>query len=359
MLNSVFAPHLGRHVKFGLRPRAPGTVHLHFSDFVCHSKMPAIPSVFDFSPKAAVPLADIYGNDNLGDCAIAMMFHAAAVFTANATGVAYHVALAQIIAAYSKVGGYVPGDPSTDNGCMLSDVFNYWKTVGLPNGEKILGVISINASNWNDVMASGFLFENHCFGVGLPDHYVNPFPAGSGFTWGKAGPSIPNNGHAFLGCGGVASGANAGVKIDTWGLLGTFTPDAIAAYAGPSGGGEMYSVITNDMIAKGQAKAPNGVAWGDLIAAFDQMGGTVPVPPAPVPVPPAPVPVPVPPAPSPIPVPTPPTPVQPGQVTMTLPLTVAQLFAIDKIHSGPLEALTRAQAEQLVVDSLAMHWNKK
>jgi len=349
MKKSIFVPHLNRNVVLGgLRPATPGLVHLHFSDFVNHAKMPAIPTTFDYSAKAAVPLADIYGNDQLGDCAIAMMFHAAAVFTGNATGVPYHVALSQVIAAYSKVGGYVPGDPSTDQGCVLTDVFNYWKTTGLPNGEKILGVIKINASSWNDVMASGFLFENHCFGVGLPDSWVTPFPSGPGFTWGVSGSSDPNNGHAFLGLGGIAAGAGAGIKIDTWGIMGTVTPDAVAAYAGPSGGGELWSVVTNDMLAKGQAKAPNGVAWADLIKAFDAMGGTVPVP-AP---PPAPAPVPVPPA------PPAPVPVPPGQVQMTLPLAIAQLFAIDKIHNGPLQALTKAQAEQLVVDSLAMHWTK-
>jgi hypothetical protein len=334
-MKTVFAPHLGRNVKFGLLPAKPGIAHLHFSDFVNHSKMPAIPPSFDYSSKAAVPLADIYGNDQLGDCAIAMAFHAAAVFTGNATGVPYKAALADVVAMYSRVGGYVPGRPETDQGCVLTDVFADWRAHGLPNGEKILGAIKVNASSWNDVMASGFLFENHCFGVGLPDSWITPFPAGSGFTWGVNGPSDPNNGHAFLGLGGISAGVGAGIKIDTWGLLGTATPDAVAAYAGPSGGGELWSVITTDMIAKGQQKAPNGVAWGDLVAAFNAMGGNVPAP--------APVPAPVP----------------PGQVQMTLSLTVAQLFAIDKLNAAPCGAFSKADAIKLVGDSLAMHWAKK
>jgi len=285
-VKEVFAPHLGRNVKIGgLKPRRPGEMHLHFSDFVVHSKLPPVPQAFDFSSKALVPLRDIYDNDVLGDCAIAMMFHAAATFTGNATGTPYHAAATQIVSAYSKVGGYVPGDPSTDNGCVLTDVFKYWKTTGLPNSEKILGYVSINAANFADVVAAAYLFENLCFGVGLPDSYVDPFPSGDGFIWDRATPD-PNNGHAFLGVGGVSSGSGAGIKIDTWGLFGTFTAAAIAAEAGPSGGGELYSVITLDMLAKGQQKAPNGVAWGDLIAAFDSFGGNVPTP-APTPVYPA------------------------------------------------------------------------
>jgi hypothetical protein len=346
-LKEVFAPHLGHTVKFGLKPRIAGLPRLHLSDFITHSKLPPIPASYDFSAKAALPLADIYGNDALGDCAVAMMFHLAAVFTGNATGQPYHVTLAQIIAAYSRIGHYVPGDPSTDNGCMMSDVFNDWRTVGLPNGEKILGVISVNEANFADVLAAGFCFENTCFGVGLPDKYVTPFPSGPGYVWGLAGPSDPNNGHAFPGVGAIASGPGAGVKIDSWGMLGTFTPDAIAAYAGPSGGGEMYSVITTDIVAKGQAKAPNGIAWGDLVAAFDAMGGNVPVPAPPAPPsPPAPVPAPT------------PAPTPPGPPTMTLTLQAAQLFALDKINAAPCGAFSKADAEKLIVDSLAMHWSK-
>lgn len=278
MLKEVFAPSLQRNVKMGLLPRRPGELHLHFSDFVTHAKLPAIPATFDFSAKAKVPLKDIYGNDQLGDCAVAAMAHIAATLTGNATGAPLHLTLSQIIAIYSKISGYVVGNESTDNGCVLTDVLKYWKATGLPGGEKILGYVSINASNFSDVIAAAFLFENLFFGVGLPDQWISPFPSTDGFLWGKTGSSDPNNGHAFVGYGGVASGSGAGINIDSWGLFGRVTPDAIAAYAGTSGGGELYAVITSDMLAKGESKAPNGVAWSDLVAAFNSFGGNVPTP---------------------------------------------------------------------------------
>ncbi len=275
-------PRPGRRFKFGRKPRKPGLVHLHFSDFVEHVKMPAIPNSFDYWPKANSALRDIYGNDELGDCAIAMMFHAAGTFTGNATGTPFHATRDQVVAAYSKVGGYVPGDSSTDNGCVLTDVFDYWKKTGLPNGEKILGYVSINASSFKDVLAANYLFENLCFGMGLPDAWVNPFPSDGG-TWDIAGLPNPDNGHAVLGCSGNASGMAAGIYVDTWGERVRITPAAIAGYAGSTHGGELWSVITPDILAKGQQKAPNGVAWGDLIAAFNSLGGHVPLPPPPVP----------------------------------------------------------------------------
>jgi hypothetical protein len=332
-MREVFAPHLNRNIKLGgLRHRRQGLVHLHFSDFVTHAKLPTIPTVFDFTPKALVPLTDIYGNDSMGDCAIAMMFHLAGLFTGNAGQAAYHATLAQIIAAYSRIGGYRQGDPSTDNGCVLTDVLTDWKTHGLPNGQKILGYISVNASNWNDVVAAAYLFENLCFGVGLPDKWIAPFPSKNGFTWGVAGNADSNNGHAFAGCGGTTSGVGAGIKIDTWGLFGNFTPDGIAAYAGTNGGGELWSVVTQDMVDKASGKAGNGLALADLIKAFDSMGGNVPVPAPPPPAPPAPT---------------------PGGVT----LAQAQAWAAAGLQSGPW-LISKDAAINNVKRSLQGSWPK-
>ena len=338
-MKTVFAPHIGRHVKFGRKPRDPGGVRLHLSDFISHAALPPIPATFSYAAKAAVPLADIYGNDTMGDCVIAAGEHLAAVATGNATGIPYHCTKAQIVAAYQAVGGYVPGDESTDNGCNEQTYFDYLRTHGFSDGTKLIAAISVNASSFSDVLAAAYLFENLFFGVALPDAWVAPFPAGPGFTWGVNGNADPNNGHAFLGIGGTASGPGAGIDIDTWGLLGKITPGAIAAYAGPAGGGGLYTLLTPDILIKAVGKAPNGLAWDELIKAFDTLGGTVPVP-APAP----PAPAPAPPAPPP--------------KTMTLTLLQAQLYALDKLHNSRSLFFTKGTAQQLVADSLAMHWVK-
>lgn len=282
-MKEVFAPHLGHNVKLGRLPRPPGGRRIHLSDFISHAALPSIPASCDFSPKAAVPLADVYENDALGDCVVAGGNHLVGVWTGNAGGTPFHATSAQIIADYSAIGGYKPGDPSTDQGCNEETAFSYWTKHGFANGTKLLGAISINASSRSDVMAACFLFENLFFGIGLPDAWIDPFPSASGFTWGVNGAADPNNGHCIVSPGAFGP---AGAKIDSWGLIGTITWDAIAAYCGPSAGGELYALLTADMVAKGQAKAPNGLAWADLVAAFDALGGNVPVP-SPTPAPPA------------------------------------------------------------------------
>jgi hypothetical protein len=276
------------HMKFGRKPRKPSAARVHLSDFISHREMPIIPASCDFTPKGGAAMSDVMGNDTLGDCVVAAGYHLVALETGNATGSPFRASPSQIVADYAAIGGYVPGDPSTDNGCNEADAFAYWKAHGFANGTKLLGAISINGMNKADVQAAMFLFENLFFGVGLPDAWLNPWPSGNGFVWSGVGPHAadPNNGHAFLGTGFD----DLGVKIDTWGLIGHITWAAISNYATNNGGGELYALLTPDQLAKGQAKAPNGVDWSALVQAFDDKGGNVPVPAPPAP-PPAPVPV--------------------------------------------------------------------
>jgi hypothetical protein len=80
-----------------------------------------------------------------------------------------------------------------------------------------------------------------------------------------------------------------GVKVDSWGLVGTLTWEAVAKYASATASGELHVMLSPDQLARGQSKAPNGVNWADLLDDFNQLGGNVPIPPVPIPIPPTPV----------------------------------------------------------------------
>jgi hypothetical protein len=96
-------------------------------------------------------------------------------------------------------------------------------------------------------------------------------PTKAGFTWDAAGPPNPANGHCVVGVGY----SNKGVKICTWGMLGTLTDRAVEKYATTAGSGELYTVISQDAINKATQKAPAGFDWSQLIADFDSMGGNL------------------------------------------------------------------------------------
>ena len=96
-------------------------------------------------------------------------------------------------------------------------------------------------------------------------------PSKPGFTWDVAGPPNPDNGHCVVGVGY----SNKGVKICTWGMLGTLTDEAVEKYATTTGSGELYTVISQDAINKATQKAPAGFDWSQLIADFNSMGGNL------------------------------------------------------------------------------------
>jgi len=268
-----------QQLKLGRTRPVSGATKLRLKDYL--GTLPSVPSSCSYTAKAANALSNIYLNDQLGDCVIAGGYHIVGVETGNATGNPFIASTQQITKDYSAIGGYVPGNPSTDQGCNEETAMNYWQSHGFADGTKLAGWLAVDATNQQEVMQAMYLFENLLFGIELPDAWVDPMPSTSGFVWGNAQPD-PENGHCVIGVGYNSQG----VQIDSWGMIGTITWAAISHLCSPAGGGGLYVLLTPDQIAKGQQVAPNSVSWSSLITDFNALGGSVPVPaPAPVPVP--------------------------------------------------------------------------
>lgn len=285
MLKSVFAPHLGRHVKMGRTRPDPTAPRLKLSDYLDRKALPTPPASLDYTPLAMQAVSNMYMNDQLGDCVIAGGYHVRGITSANAGGPIALFSNAQVVQDYSAIGGYVPGNPSTDQGCDEVTALNYWMNTGFPDGVKLAGWLTIDATNETEIMQAIWLFENNFYGMELPDDWVQNMPSASGFTWDVEGAPDPSNGHCVAGGGYTKTG----VKICTWALTGTITWAATAEYASSKNGGELHILLSPDMLIKAQQKSPAGVDWPSLIADFDAMGGTVPAPNGPPVTPPTPV----------------------------------------------------------------------
>jgi hypothetical protein len=236
--------------------------------------LPPPPSSVDYSPNAAACLALVFLNDRLGCCVIAGGYHDVGLWTGNASGESPFCATdADIISDYGAIGGYVDGDPSTDNGCDEQTALQYWCSSGFANGTKLGAFVGVDATRALDVATAVWLFETVFLGIELPDAWIAPFPSASGFVWDVAGGANPQNGHCVV----VVGYDSSGVQIATWGLVGTITWAALAKYASPPSGGELYALLSPDEVSG--AAAPNGFDFATLQADLSKLG-TEPPPPA-------------------------------------------------------------------------------
>ncbi len=316
----------GRTLRFGRRKPPARMPIMSLSRYLDLKALPTPPAQVDYTTAASASLSHMYLNDQLGDCVIAGVSHAVGVMTANEPEPTAVLADSQVQDIYSAACGYVPGKPATDQGCDIQAVLAYWQKNGVPigSGHKIAGWVAVDPANKAEMMVALWLFENLLPGIDLPDAWVNPAPSASGFVWDVAGAPDPNNGHCPPFFGYDASG----VRTSTWGMVGTTTWAAVAKYCAASAQGELYTVISQDVISAATLLAPTGLNWTQMVADFNAMGGNVtpptPVPP-PTPNPPSPPTPPAPPSP-----PTPPTPPAPhlieveGHLVSTRPISHGQ-----------------------------------
>ena len=194
----------------------------------------------------------IYGNDVLGDCTIAgaaHMFAAMAVYAGYAEPV---FSDQEIVKAYSAVSGYVPGDPSTDNGASMQTVLEYLKSTGMTDTtgktHKVAGYAAFG-NPADEVLLAQVLntFGSVYVGVELPASAEQEFADGQPWDWQPS--SQIAGGHCI-----VLQRRDVGVRgvleYITWGQVQRATRGFQWHYAGPpfNANGEAWAVVTSDWI---------------------------------------------------------------------------------------------------------------
>jgi hypothetical protein len=132
-----------------------------------------VPAVVDWT--ANVPSYPMYLNDQLGDCAEAGLGHALQSVTA-ATGTLITPTDADIQALY-ETQGYVPGDPSTDNGTNLQDLLtevqkNPWC------GMEIVAFAELRNWSASNLRTCLYYFKTVYVGVSFPASGMTQFQGG-------------------------------------------------------------------------------------------------------------------------------------------------------------------------------------
>lgn len=166
-------------------------------------------------------------NDSEGDCTCAECGHAIQSWTA-AGGSEITVPDSAIQTVYEAVGGYVPGNESTDNGAVIKDVLDYFRDTGVA-GYKISAHAEVDITQLR-VCQAAYAFGALDFGIQLPISAQNQV----GSRWsivgdGQTGDSAPGSwgGHSIA----LVSYDTSGVQFVTWGALQSADWDWVMLYA--------------------------------------------------------------------------------------------------------------------------------
>jgi hypothetical protein len=192
----------------------------------------------------------MYANDQLGDCVEAAAGHMVDLWSSYTNPSEPEVATADVIKAYSGAAGYVPRDPSTDNGTDMLSFLKYWRNTGV-GGHKILAFVSLNPGDLTELKQTIWLFGSAFIGVQLPitaqgaaNWTVPGSTQGNGAPGSWGGHCIPVSAY------NEAAPARTRNTVITWGQTLTMSDYFYQVYCD-----EAYAVLSNDWISN--SEAPN------------------------------------------------------------------------------------------------------
>ena len=169
-IKTITQPRTNKLYKLGRKRPVARCPRFKLSNYLTRA-LPPPPATMDYSPNAMQALNQIYLNDQLGDCVIAGMAHVVGVLTGNNGGAPFVYNQDQIVALYSAIGGYVPGNPNTDRGCDEQTALNYWQHNGAPSGSnQIAGWISVNGSDPTEYRTALEKIEWRSTGGGMSEY---------------------------------------------------------------------------------------------------------------------------------------------------------------------------------------------
>ena len=230
---------------------------LHLANYLTNVLVP--PARVDWGAK--LTQIGMMKNDELGDCTCAAAGHMIQTWTAN-NGNQKIVSDDEIVSAYEAVGGYKPGDPSTDGGAVEIDVLNYWRKTGIA-GDKIFAYVALEPKNKNHIKLATDLLGGCYLGIALPisaqTQRVWSVPA-TGLVTGDGRPGTWG-GHAVP----IVDYGPTGPTCITWGKLVTMTWAFFFAYCD-----EAYGILSSDWAA-GNKVAPSGFLFSQLQADLPQL----------------------------------------------------------------------------------------
>jgi hypothetical protein len=204
--------------KLGLKP-VLAQPRLRLADYLVKSDLPDISSLKFPIGHAEAIRPQMFMNDTLGDCAIAGSIEE--VRLANALrGVTVPFTDETAVENYSAITRYVPGDPSTDQGTDVHDLYDYRKTTGLVdadgNRHKVLGYAGLTVGDFDQLLVALSMFDMVGIGIRVPSYCESQFEAGE--PWHLVTGRYTIEGQHYIPVVGATDRNTA--QLYTWGATG-------------------------------------------------------------------------------------------------------------------------------------------
>jgi hypothetical protein len=212
-------------------------------------------------------------NDKIGDCVCAMMLHSIEDFHLDAGTRAPKFTDADAQAYYEAIGGYNPGDPSTDQGCDEHRAMEMWESGRLPRTSdgtvhQIAGTVAIDPTSTDEVKRAINEFDDVQCSVALPKTSQGQK------QWQVTGDphSDPDARPGSWGGHGVPAREYDAdhVSVLTWAKPLLATWQFWTAYFQQS-----FVVVTKEMLSR-TGQSPLGIRWDDLLSDLEKYPSTQP-----------------------------------------------------------------------------------
>jgi hypothetical protein len=239
----------------------PAEPKLRLADYINSSKAEIEPPVA-LAPQPLPP--DFHwgmlANETVGNGVVAMMLHSIGIFFIAAGKAPPKFSPADATRIYSHIGGYVPGDPSTDQGLDEGQAFAWWADRGLRctadrTLHKIRGSVAVNPKNRTERHLGIYELDAIQYAIQLPAMWQGKT------MWTGVPGSDPDSQPGSWGGQGIfgrAYDATGREDIGTWGEDLFAAGDSLDAYLM-----QASVVATPDMLSRtGMSRC--GISWDDL-----------------------------------------------------------------------------------------------
>jgi len=210
-----------QELKLGKKPHVEDSRDLMLGRFLDLSRLPVPPETFTYAGVIEDGEWGMLLNDRLDSCAPAGAIHSQlGLSRIGDHNPDFNDACCEL--AYEEMGGYVIGDPATDQGCDLRDVAKVWQKVGLADASghrhRCGFYLWLEPGNLVELKIATYLFKTGCLGFRLTQNAQEAYWAAEGagtkpvWNFDPASPEV--GGHAVPEFGPVEEGCWDGVS---WG----------------------------------------------------------------------------------------------------------------------------------------------